>query len=123
MRVRVYRNLKHGRSATPLYSVQRLGKNRHVIDHVGRIFLTNARFIVSEAGRQRVIREQRKNVHAYVEGEWKADDERKHELSLAKRVHYNPYTMFYFQTLEGERVDKAKFVLLNEGGITIERRS
>jgi len=40
-----------------------------VIAHAGSVFLRDATFKVSEAGRQRVLKEQRKNVHAGVEGE------------------------------------------------------
>lgn len=40
-----------------------------VIAHLDRILLTDATFHVSEPGRQRVIREQRKNVHAVIRGE------------------------------------------------------
>lgn len=61
MKVKVYRNLHNG-----LYSIQRLGR---VIGHAQRVALTNTTFVVSEAGRQRVIREGKKNVHAFAQGD------------------------------------------------------
>lgn len=44
-------------------SLEGISKNR-VIGYAPRIVIDNARFVVSEAGRQRVIRTGRKNVHA-----------------------------------------------------------
>lgn len=61
----VYRNLRHGRKSQPLYSVMQNGK---VIKRVHRIMLRDVRFVVRESGRQRVLREKRKNVHAFAVG-------------------------------------------------------
>ena len=58
--VRVYRNLHK-----KCLSVKQGGL---VVCHVDNIVLKNCTFIVSEAGRQRVLKEKRKNVHAYVQG-------------------------------------------------------
>ena len=62
MRVQVYRNLNNG-----LISIQDLSTGL-VLGHAYAIDLEEANFIVREAGRQQVIREQRKNVHAFVRG-------------------------------------------------------
>ena len=62
MRVQVYRNLNNG-----LISIQDLSTGL-VLGHASAIDLQEASFIVREAGRQQVIREQRKNVHAFVRG-------------------------------------------------------
>ena len=43
--------------------------------HSHRVELHNAKFRVQEAGRQRVIREKRKNVHAYITGNWHNEGE------------------------------------------------
>ncbi len=65
MRVEVYWNL-HKR----LFSVRALeGKDKgRVIDHVYGITLKDAKFVVQPAGRERVRREGKKNVHAFVRG-------------------------------------------------------
>ena len=66
MKVFVYYNLhKH------CWSVKALeGENKgRVIMHTQAVTLTNAHGKVSEVGRQRVIREQRKNVHAGIVGQ------------------------------------------------------
>jgi hypothetical protein len=64
MKVRVYFNL-HRR----VFSIQD-AKIRLVIGHAPEVALENVEFKVSEAGRQRVLRENRKNVHSYVVGEF-----------------------------------------------------
>ena len=50
-----------------LFSI-RNQKTRLVEGHSNLVALSNCKFKVSEAGRQRVLREKRKNVHAGVEG-------------------------------------------------------
>lgn len=62
MLVEVYRNLNNGK-----WSI-RDAVTGYVAGHAETVVLADAEFIVNEAGRQRVIREQRKNVHAYVKG-------------------------------------------------------
>lgn len=83
MKVFVYFNL-HKR----LFSVKALeGANKgRVIAHVDNVSLSDVTFKVSQAGRQRVLREQRKNVHAGVVGTltpmlW----------GTGLQVTYNPY--------------------------------
>jgi hypothetical protein len=80
-RVRVYFNL-HNR----LFSIQHKGR---VVAHLPEVSLKDVAFKVNEAGRQRVLQQQRKNVHAYVEGTFdhKPDG---HQL-LPQGVTYNPY--------------------------------
>jgi len=63
MQVRVYFNLH-----TKLWSIQ-CAKTRRVLGHANRVLLRDARFTVSQAGRERVLRERKKNVHAFVCGE------------------------------------------------------
>jgi hypothetical protein len=67
MKVFVYFNLHK-----KVWSVKALeGENKgRVIAHREIVHLTNAKPKVSEKGRQRVLRERRKNVHAGVVGEW-----------------------------------------------------
>ena len=48
-------------------------------------------FIVSDAGRQRVIREKRKNVHAGIRGLWVGTSPFPLETINGKRITYNPY--------------------------------
>ena len=65
MKVFVYFNLHK-----KVWSVKALeGPNKgKVIEHTTNINIANAKFKVSEAGRQRVLKEKKKNVHAGVTG-------------------------------------------------------
>ena len=94
-RVEVYRNLHKN-----CYSVRALtGKNKgRVIDYVQSITLKDAKFVVQPAGRDRVLREKRKNVHAFVRGH--ITDE---PLTHGAPVIYDPYltNAFVFKHYNG----------------------
>ena len=65
VRVAVYFNLH--KKVFSVKALQGPHKGR-VVAHVARVTLRDAAFKVNESGRQRVLREKRKNVHAYVTG-------------------------------------------------------
>jgi hypothetical protein len=67
-------------------------KTKRVIAHMDELHLTQCTFKVSEAGRQRALKEQRKNVHAGVLG-YLSETGKSCEI----RVTYNPYKMDSFQ--------------------------
>jgi len=86
--VRVYRNLHNGKLSV---QVKQDGKWR-VHAHVDDLSLDDVKFKVSQTGRERVLKEKAKNVHAFVTG--KVSD---HEgLDEAKQIVYNPYKMSQF---------------------------
>lgn len=64
MKVEVYFNLHR-----KMWSV-RDAKTKLVLLHAGAVVLKDAKSKVSQAGRERVLRERRKNVHAYLVGEY-----------------------------------------------------
>lgn len=72
------------------YSV-RSPKTRRVLGHSHRLVLGDVTFRVSEAGRQRVLREGRKNVHAFVRGTVLDDWPERHPISGRRALTYNPY--------------------------------
>lgn len=113
MKVRVYRNL-----TKKCLSVQTMtDKGWRVTRHVQSISLKDATFKVSEAGRQRVIRDRRKNVHAIVEGyETDSFDE-----SSSKQVTYNPYksSHFYYRDQPNKAVLKSRTARIKTSGIEI----
>lgn len=80
--------------------------------HCDYICLRDANFQVSERGRQRTIREQRKNVHAFVVGYivLKPAEVPYAFSSRWSEVRYNPYTNFTFVTNDGVPVASAEFV-------------
>lgn len=102
--VRVYRNLHKGCLSVRQGTIVRC--------HADNVVLKNARFIVSENGRQKVIKEKKKNVHAFVEGyvvhardtDW-VDDYHWYEMT------YNPYkTKGFTKRTTGEVCTTAKYV-------------
>ena len=60
--VEIYRNLNNKEYR---YSIR---QNKLVVAHSNELKLRDCSFVVSETGRQRAVREQRKNVHAFVSG-------------------------------------------------------
>ena len=63
MRVEVYFNL-HKKT----FSVRSCRTGR-VIHHTDKVHIANPEFVVRKAGRERVLREGKKNVHAFVRGD------------------------------------------------------
>ena len=61
-KVRVYFNLHK-----KVFSVQ-CRKSGRVIAHVNKIFLDDVTYKVRQGGRDKVLKEKRKNVHAFIEG-------------------------------------------------------
>ena len=109
MRVEVYRNLHK-----QCWSVRDLSTGL-VISHEDRVTVADARFVVRPAGREKVLRERRKNVHAFVRGEWLPNGSCL--TSLPHRVSYNPYKFGHFYNSETEdAVTSAPLVILNEKG-------
>ena len=68
-----------------------------VIAHTDSIALEEATFKVSKAGRERVLREQKKNVHAGVKGKY-AGTVTTNELG--SEAYYNPYKVESFVNKE-----------------------
>lgn len=118
MRVGVYFNL-HKR----MFSVRAMdGENKgRVVRHLPECAVRDVKFVVSEAGRQRVLREQKKNVHAYVRGEL-VDESKGYVrtvLSLAENagtlrmLKYNPHMYNSFVEVDTEEpVHEADVCLL-----------
>lgn len=66
MKVRVYYNLH--KACWSIKAMEGPLKGR-VVAHAAGVALMDARTVVSQAGRERVIREGKKNVHAFIEGQ------------------------------------------------------
>lgn len=83
--VRIYRNLNNGRM-----SIQAKVNCRWlVVGHVTDCVLQNVQFSISESGRQRVIREATKNVHAWGQGILVAEFD--DSVACPVPLAYNPY--------------------------------
>ena len=109
MKVEVYRNLHQ-----KCWSV-RDAKTGLVIDHVDYIHLEDTTLVVRPAGRKKVLREKRKNVHAFIKGT--ASFLSECDNTHSDQILYNPYRYdsFVLQDTE-ERITNAKHVYLNNEG-------
>ena len=95
--VMIYKNLHNG-----LFSVKQGGL---VVAHLESVLLASVSFKVNESGRIRVIREKRKNVHAFIVGYILNVNHT--PMSLLKRaITYNPYKFnyFYFKDNDNEAI-------------------
>jgi len=109
--VEIYRNLHK-----KCWSVRQRGK---VKLHTDYICLKNAEFKVSQKGRDRVLKEQRKNVHAFIKGFIvnpaeinKMEDVLESYSQKAEwvAVTYNPYRYDSFVTDEEKAIRRADYV-------------
>ena len=107
MRVEVYRNLHRS-----CWSV-RDTKTGLVVDHVDAISLIDAQLVVRPAGREKVLREGRKNVHAFIRGT--VDGQAVQSQTV--EITYNPYRYDSF-VVKGteEPIKTAESVTLTETG-------
>jgi hypothetical protein len=95
-RIEVYRNLHND-----TFSIRRNGK---VVKHLSNwqsLFLKDAKFAVQPAGREKVRREGKKNVHAFIRGTYIAPSTMPYSTSEFKTkcsewVTYNPYQNDHF---------------------------
>lgn len=104
-KVKVYRNLH-----TSNFSIKCM-ETGLVLAHGTDFNIINAKLIVHEAGRQRVIREKQKNVHAYVVGYYT------NIVSPLKNseLYYNPYKVAGFIELErGKSIPEATNVYFTD---------
>lgn len=105
MRVDVYWNLHK-----KVWSIRHRGI---VIQHLDSVFIADASFVVQPAGRAKVRKTGRKNVHAFVRGNLLE----KFEIKNLQRVRYNPYQHDNFVDAETSKpVISSSQVYLNKDG-------
>lgn len=115
-RVMVYRNLHYKDEVTWSGKSMKLGQ---VMFHLPVVLMQDCKFKVSQKGRERVLRERKKNVHAGVVGTlcpftvevWS---------DPWVRVKYNPYTgPTFIRADNGEPIFEARKVLIDETGVRV----
>lgn len=132
MKVFVYRNLHFEGHVYSLKSLEGITRGR-VIGHARGIVLKNVEFVVNENGRQRVLKEKHKNVHAGIVGEviglydyrprmpssLYSNDPWNDQIKGYK-VNYNPYLYSSFVIDRSKTpIHKADFVSLWMGDIRV----
>ena len=106
-----------------------LHKKTFSVRHAGRLWfhtnlltLHNCKFAVQPAGRARVLKEKKKNVHAFIRGfvlgnkyDLAADSTHtNHRMLHAKQAMYNPYYFSTFVDVDtGDAIHEADVVYLN----------
>jgi hypothetical protein len=121
-RVRVYRNL----NKTDMFSILSMeGETKgKVCGYARAVMLDNVKFVVSEKGRQRVLANSCKNVHAFCEGF--ITDASMVLQSVSKNsieISYNPYLMGSFFTTIDQQVynnQGCRLLIQNTGAIVIQ---
>jgi hypothetical protein len=109
---RIYRNLLNHKMSLQ----QQVNKSWLVIGHVTEAVIQYPRFYVSEAGRQRVIADKCKNVHAWSSGLLL-------DISLSKlpdlaEIHYCPYSQSCFTwKTNGKPIDNADLLVVIENKV------
>ena len=104
-RVRVHVNLQRGD-----FSISQRGR---VIASADDVTLSDVRFVVSEATRQRTIRFNRRRVHAWAEGTLVAVDTNPCVEGMTG-VTYNPHRAPTFTTFDGTPVESAPQMTFKE---------
>lgn len=121
MKVHVYRNLRQD-----AWSVRVKGR---VISVATAVLLAGVEFKIQPAGRARVRRERRKNVHAYAAG-LLVDDGKTAEAAFemiqgapntigyrGEQVTYDPYGPgFFASAVDGRPISQADFALMDPDG-------
>lgn len=105
-RIKVARNLHRQR-----LSIRR--KDGKVAGYAQSLKLADVQFHVSEAGRQRCIREGKKNVHAFASGRLSVGPQPANRADIVIDVSYNPYRMgSFYDKATGEPVEGAEALLI-----------
>jgi hypothetical protein len=121
MKTEIYRNLHK-----KCFSVRQNGRVvGHLMDDpTEHVLLENVRFAVQPAGHAKVLREQKKNVHAFVRGDtvspYSSYIPDLHEFN--KEIAYNPYvaSFFYFNyRLPRQPIYVADYALIRHGKVWV----
>jgi hypothetical protein len=111
-RVKVYRNL-----TKKCWSVASLHQPDYglVVGYETKMMLRNCNFRVSEASRQRVLRDKMKNVHAWITGYGVDIDSLEYDPKELKPAYYNPYLVDSFVNFDTkESISFSKLVIFDE---------
>lgn len=106
--VEVYRNLTKG-----CLSIRHKG---YVVAHLESVTLKDVKFKVSQSGRNRVIQEKRKNVHAVIRGKLTSFEGKLKPHHI--HVRYNPYIRGeFFKADDNQGIHNAYEVVIQGGKI------
>ena len=111
-RIRIYRNLNNG-----IMSIQAKLGDWRVVGHVKNAVLKDVVFHVAESARQRVIRDRRKNVHAWGEGVLLGEFS---EIVCPVVLGYNPYENTNFvDKSTGLPIQKCHYLIVKDNKVFV----
>tara|TARA_Y100000034_G_scaffold113705_1_gene149007 strand:- start:181 stop:609 length:429 start_codon:yes stop_codon:yes gene_type:complete len=124
-KVEIYRNLHK-----KCYSIRQKGKVIAYLGFTNELILRDVKFAVQPAGRDRVRRERKKNVHAFVRGIVMKTGGLEREGILrrcGRMVRYDPYTMDSFEATQdapfvgwdGDPVYEGKNAIFRNGKVLV----
>ena len=111
-KIEVYRNLHKN-----CFSVRHKGKVVGYLHDSEQLALTNVKFVVQPAGRAKVLRENKKNVHAFVRGDYVG-----YENNLTNNLYFGEFKDLDFYAVSYNPYKSDKFVV-KETGEPIESNS
>lgn len=106
------------------FSVRSRHKSNYglVMFHADNLMLNDVKFVVREKGREKVIKEKSKNVHAFCYGT--IDVKSKEDSDKGRLISYNPYKSNHFYYIDdGSKVSKLKRIqmkVVNKRGVIWE---
>jgi len=112
---KIYRNLHRNCFSVLAYDFKKQGYR--LLEHIHCALLMNVRPWVSEPGRQRVLKAQQKNVHAFllVDSYIKIDKDQNDWASENPEMYYNPYTTTSFINKEtSETIVRENYIGLSK---------
>jgi|TARA_R110002094_G_scaffold1130_2_gene5679 hypothetical protein len=104
-KIEVYRNLHK-----KCFSVRHKGKVVGYLQDSEQLSLTNVKFVVQPAGRAKVLRENKKNVHAFVRGEYTGFIN-----NLIEEVNFGPFHDLDFSSVSYNPYKSDKFIVESDG--------
>ena len=107
----IYKNLHKN-----CFSIRKFGK---VVKYDENLTVFEAKFVVQPAGRQKVLDQKHKNVHAFVRGIYGLYPKiPEFNVELGQRISYDPYKFGYFYVKESEMpIYCADVVCLTSNGV------
>jgi len=98
-----------------IFSIRQDGK---VVGHTDKIILKDCDLIINKSGKDRCIRTQSRNVHAFIRGYIGTIDDIQNSPSFI--LNYNPYEDISFN-IQGSEVNKAKTVYIQGRAILCQQ--
>ena len=86
---KIYRNLRNKCFSVLKYNEEK--KGYRLCAHINRAILTDVTTKVSEVGRQKVLNEKQKNVHAFILAKYYVPVPGDRHVVYSDEIYYNPY--------------------------------